>query len=217
MRASRMYKNLLNAERALIFRIVHQANIPRILSDGCHCRSAEDKAKYVEIGNPELIQKRTGRVVTHDPGGTLSDYVPFYFTPFSPMLYNIKTGFNGIQKRPLSEIVIFVSSLHLLQERGINFVLSDRHAYLKTALFSSSLDDLDEMIIWPTLQVRNFRKDDLEQFERYQAEALVHKHVPIEAFIGAACYDAAAAAALKSQARDEGVSLKVATKPGWYL
>ena len=62
-----MYKNLLNAERALIFRIVHQANIPRILSDGCHCRSAEDKAKYVEIGNPELIQKRTGRVVTLRP------------------------------------------------------------------------------------------------------------------------------------------------------
>jgi hypothetical protein len=130
------------------------------------------------------------------------------------MLYNIKTGFNGIQKRPLNEIVILVSSLHLLCERGIDFVFCDRHAYLKTALFSSSLADLERMIIWPTLQVRDFRKDD---FEKYQAEALVHRHVPLEAFIGAACYDAAAAVALRAKAKEKGVSLKVAAKPDWYL
>jgi hypothetical protein len=76
-----MYKDLLNAGKALIFRIVHEANVPRILSNGCHCSNTQYKANYVEIGNPELIQKRTGRVVPHGPGGTLSDYVPFYFTP----------------------------------------------------------------------------------------------------------------------------------------
>lgn len=170
----------------------------------------------MEIGNPELIQKRTSREVPCAPGGTLSDYVPFYFTPFSPMLYNIKTGFNGIQKRPLNEIVIFVSSLHLLQKREIRFVFSDRHAYLRTALFSSSLAELDR-IIWPTLQERNFRRDDLERFEKYQAEALVYNHVPLKAFIGAACYDADAAAAVRAQAEAKGVALKVAAKPNWYL
>ncbi len=209
-------KDLLNPKRALIFRIVHQGNVPAILSDGCHCRSTQDKAKYVEIGNPELIQKRTTREIPCAPGGTLSDYVPFYFTPFSPMLYNIKTGFGGIQKRPMNEIAIFVSSLRLLRDRDVEFVFSDRHAYLKTALFSSSLDDLSR-IIWPTLQARNFRKDDLERFEKYQAEALVHKHVPLEAFLGVACYDTKTAAAMKVGVEKSGASLKVVARPEWYL
>ena len=49
----------------------------------------------MEIGNPDLIDKRTHRIVPAPPGGTLSDYVPFYFTLYSPMLYNIKTGMEG--------------------------------------------------------------------------------------------------------------------------
>ena len=211
-----MYEDLINPEKALIFRIVHQENVSAILRIGCHCRSAQNGGEYVEIGNPELIQKRTSREVPCRPGGTLSDYVPFYFTPFSPMLYNIKTGYNGITQRPMSEIVMFVSSLRLLEKRGISFVFSDRHAYLRTALFSSSFDDLGR-IIWPTLQERNFRRDDLERFEKYQAEALVHKHVPLEAFLGAACYDAQSASSMKARVEAAGLNLKVAIRPQWYM
>ena len=50
------------------------------------------------------------------PGGTLSDYVPFYFTPFSIMMFNIKTGYGGITKRDNKDIIIFVSSIHKLRE-----------------------------------------------------------------------------------------------------
>ncbi|MGD1035678.1 MAG: DUF4433 domain-containing protein [Roseiarcus sp.] len=211
-----MSKDLLNPEKALIFRIVHRDNMLEILSHGCRCRNTADRARYVEIGNQELIVKRTGRVVPCPPGGTLSDYVPFYFTPYSPMLYNIKTGFNGIQKRPLDEIVILVSSLRFLRENDIPFVFSDRHAFLKTAMFSSDLAHLDR-IIWETLQEKNFRRDDLERFEKYQAEALVHKHVPLEALLGAACYNEAAKLALKKDIDSRGLPLKVIAQPTWYL
>jgi hypothetical protein len=34
------------------------------------------------IGNVDLIDKRSRRLVGVTPGGTLSDYVPFYFTPY---------------------------------------------------------------------------------------------------------------------------------------
>lgn len=89
--------NPLSPEKALIFRITHIANVPWILENGLYCRSAaEQDPRFVEIGNPDLIDKRKHRVVPAPPGGTLSDYVPFYFTPYSPMLYNIKTGWRGI-------------------------------------------------------------------------------------------------------------------------
>ena len=83
--------NSLNSERALIFRIAHIKNTPWILDHGLHCRNSEEcDPNFVEIGNPELIVKRIHRTVPISPGGLLSDYIPFYFTPYSPMLYNIK-------------------------------------------------------------------------------------------------------------------------------
>jgi hypothetical protein len=47
---------------------------------------------YRNIGNIDLIDKRSRRLVPVPPDGTLGDYVPFYFTPFSIMMYNIKLG-----------------------------------------------------------------------------------------------------------------------------
>ncbi|AEQ97857.1 hypothetical protein XOC_3767 [Xanthomonas oryzae pv. oryzicola BLS256] len=71
----------------------------------------------MSIGNPELIDKRSSHPVPLPPGGFLNDYVPFYFTPFLPMLRNIHTAWGGIQRRPNEDIVILVSSLHHVAER----------------------------------------------------------------------------------------------------
>lgn len=207
----------LNPEKALIFRIMHRDNFAQVLADGCHCRSSCGGGQYVEIGNKELIEKRGSRTVPCHPHGTLADYVPFYFTPYTPMLYNIKTGYNGIRKQPMENIIILVSSLRILEEQGITFVFSDRHAYLKTAEFSSNLADLERMICWDALQARNFKKDDVERFEKYQAEALVYKHVPLSAISGVVCYNDSVKAELQSAAEEKDVSLKIVAKPGWYV
>lgn len=205
----------LNPEKALIFRIVHKDNISEVLSDGCHCKSKAAKKKYVEIGNQELIAKREYKPVPCAPGGTLSDYVPFYFTPYSPMLYNIITGYT-VPQRPKDEILIIISSLHLLKEKKIKFLFTDRHAYLRTALFSDDLANLN-WIPWETLQERNFRKDDLDRFEKYQAEALVHEHVPLSALKGIVCYNDLVRAAVQTLANANGTDVKIIAKPGWYL
>src|SRR4051812_35070924 len=119
----------LNAARARIFRITHIVNVPWMLANGLHCKSSGvQDPNFIQIGNPELIEKRTHRPVPLAPGGTLEDYVPFYFTPFSPMLYNIKTGWGGIQQRPMRDIVVLTTALPLLQEKGVPFVFTDRHA-----------------------------------------------------------------------------------------
>ncbi len=131
------------------------------------------------------------------------------------MLYNIKTGY-GVPQRPMSDIIILVSSLRRIEEKGIEFVFSDRHAYLKAAKFSDDLDDLDR-IIWPALQARDFRKDDIDKFEKYQAEALVYKHVPVEALIGITCYNASTRDAVRTLAETNGADVEVIAKSGWYL
>ncbi len=114
------------------------------------------------------------------PGATLSDYVAFYFTPYSPMLYNIKTGRN-VSAVPNEEIVIFVSSLPRLRELSVPFVFTDRHAYLALAEFYNDPNSLDRLN-WDILQRRDFQRDpnNPDKFAKYEAEALVYQKVPVE-------------------------------------
>ena len=131
------------------------------------------------IGNEDLIDKRCERQIMEPPGGTLSDYIPFYFTPLSPMLYNIHTGYNGLRQRSNDEIVVIVSSVRDLSKQERSFLISDRHAFLTAAQFYPDVDGLD-VIDWTILRNRDFRRDndDLGKMERYQAECLVHEHLP---------------------------------------
>lgn len=211
-----MYEKFINPEKALIFRIVHKDNLPEIPTDGCRSRSeAINRSGYVQIGNQELIARRESRPVPIAPGGTLGDYIPFYFTPSSPMLYNLKTG-RGVARRSMAEIVILVTSLPTLAKERVRFVFSDRHAYLKAAQFSNDLADLNG-IIWEALQKRDFKREDADSFEKYQAEALVYRHLPIHALLGIVCHNEASRADAQSKVDAIGLGLTVVTRPDWYF
>ena len=210
----------LNPEKALIFRIVHRDNIPWILDHGLHCRNSTTVGPNFEpIGNPDLIVKRNTRAVAIGPGGVLSDYIPFYFTPYSIMLFNIKTGYGGVKKIPNEEIAIFVSSLHELVRRDIRFLFTNQHAYPVIAEYFDDLARLDR-IDWKILQNRDFKHDpvnDPGKKERYQAEALIHRYLPIDALIGISCYNAQVEATLKRELEARELNLQTIVKPTWYF
>lgn len=210
----------LNPEKALIFRIVHVQNLPWILNHGgLHCpNSTEQDPSYVNIGNPSLIDKRARRLVPIPPDGTLGDYVPFYFTPFSIMLYNINTGYGGVMRREGRDIAILVSSVHRLRELGLPFVFTNQHAYAVDTEFYDDLNDLCQ-IDWPLPQRRDFKTDDRDPGKqlRYQAEALVHRHVPLEAVLGIGCLNDTVKQRLESLLAESGARMTVKATPTWYF
>jgi len=67
------------------------------------------------------------------------------------------------------------------------------------------------------LQERNFKRDDLDRFEKYQAEALVHKRMPLNALRGIVCYNQEVKASVQSDVDARGLDLKVIAQSGWYL
>ena len=208
----------LTQEKALIFRIIHRENVPWILENGMHARNGEKfDLACRNIGNVDLIDKRARRSVPVPPRGTLSDYVPFYFTPFSIMMYNIKTGY-GVNQAPNEDVVIFVSSLHHIAARNIQFVFTNQHAYPPMADYFTDLAQLDR-IDWALLQSRDFKHDpdDPGKKERYQAEALIWKHVPIEAFKGVCCYTSNVEKQVKAEIERRNLSLSVAVQQSWYF
>lgn len=213
-----MGAHLIDREVARIFRITHVDNVPWILAHGLHCQGAPQRDPgYVAIGNPDLIDRRTRRAVPVPPGGTLSDYVPFYFTPWSPMLFNIKTG-RGVPMRPMSEIAILVSSIPRLEGLGIRYLVSDRHAYLQLAEFATGPAGLDR-IDWQQLRKRNFQRDpeDPTPFDRYQAEALVHQHLPCEGLLAVICHGEEQAERCRGPLRGQGQGPKLLVKPDLFF
>jgi hypothetical protein len=208
----------LSAAKAHIFRITHIDNVPWLLANGICCRNSGNRdPSFREIGNKELIARRHVHPVPIAPHGTLSDYVPFYFTSHSPMLYNIKTGMN-VPQLPMREIVICATSLKYLQSLGITFVFTDSHAYLQTTNFYNSLSDLSN-IDWKLLNARDFRRDhnDLGKFDRYQAEALVRGDVPINAIQAIICFSDTEKAHVEQFVQNIGANLRVIADPGRFF
>jgi hypothetical protein len=213
------YAHLLNPDRALVFRIIHRANLPWVLQHGLHCgNSATQCPGWISIGNQELISKRARWPVPVAPGGVLNDYVPFYFTPFSPMMLAIKTGYNGVQQYPPQDIVILVSDLRRIAAQGLTWLFTDTHANNVVVNYFKQLADLTRLD-WRILQARDFLRDadDPAKFGRYQAEALVHRHCPLQALSGIVCFDDHGKMTAQQAVDAHGATLKVVKQPSWYL
>lgn len=210
----------LTPANGLLFRITHVGNLRWLLTHGLHCARAQlrDPA-FIEIGSSNLIAKRRDRRVPQHPCGTLSDYVPFYFTPRSPMLFNIKTGWKGLQRRSNADIAILVTAVSHLKRLEVPILFTDRHAYAATARFSNSPDGLSSMVDWAILQNRDFRNTDEypDKMDRYQAEALVYRHVPVTALRGIGCVSASVQTRIEALVAEMGLSLRVVVRPGWYF
>ena len=85
----------------------------------------------------------------------------------------------------------------------------------KFALGVSGLERVD----WPLLQARDFSRDpnDPGKIERYQAEVLVHRHLPVSALDGIVCRGPSEQTELERLVTGMESDVDVASKPDWYF
>ena len=172
----------------------------------------------MQIGKPELIQARADWSIWKPPGGKLADYVSFYFTPSSLMLFNISAG-RSVPKRPNDEIVIFTASLREIAQSGRSFVFTNQHANSRVGTKQfNTLEGLDQ-ISWDLLQNRDFKTDEENPGKqlRYQAEALIHREVPPAFLKGIACHSNTVTEKIISLVASKGMQIPVKTIPEWYF
>jgi hypothetical protein len=132
-------------------------------------------------------------------------------------MYNIHTG-RGVPQRRNEEIIILVSSLHRVKDLGHSFLFTDRHAYPPMTAYYNDINNLAN-IDWPLLQARNFTRvpDDPLKIERYQAEALIYQHLPLNALFGVICYTNAIKSNIEHELQTRGATIDVHTLQGWYF
>ena len=57
----------------------------------------------------------------------------------------------------------------------------------------------------------------MDRFERYQAEALVYRNMPVESLMGIVCHTDGVKKRLDGLLSERNIRLRVVTKPSWYF
>ena len=165
-----------------IFRIVHVDCLPTILRRGAlHAANytPDDGLPYRTIHNVDIQGQRHIRNIPCGPGGTLHDYVPFYFGYLSPMLLQLKTGQVASYNEGQEPLIYLKSTIQTVQQARLGFVFSDGHGI---AAFTHWFEDparLNE-VDWKMVYQRYWRDEvnDMDRQRRKQAEFLIHQSCP---------------------------------------
>lgn len=172
----------IDIDKIWVFRIVPIQNLEYLLRDGLHCKNAgkEDKG-FVTIGSKEIITQRDTRIVKCFPDTVVNDYVPFYFSVRTPMLYNIVTG-HGVPASPQRDIIYLCCRLSELATEDFQWCYTDGNAAKKITKYSKKLSSL-EFLDWRSIKTTDFRDEnadgDEDRVRKKHAEFLVKDRVPV--------------------------------------
>ncbi len=165
-----------------IFRMVHVDSLRTILQRrALHSANSNpaDGLPYRTIHNVDIQGQRHIRNIPCGPGGTLHDYVPFYFGYLSPMLLQLKTGRVTGYSEGQAPLVYLKTTVQAVAQAGLRFVFSNGHGI---AAFTSWFDDVNRLdeVDWHMVYERYWRDEvnDMDRQRRKQAEFLIYQSCP---------------------------------------
>ncbi len=167
-----------------IYRIIHVDNLAVCIQrGGFHAPNhvPNDGLVYRTIHNVDIQNVRRQRNIPCGPGGTVHDYVSFYFGPRSPMLYQLHTGWVDGYNEGQEPIIYIISTVEKVLNFELQFVFSDGHGI---AIFTDWFDDTQNLdkIDWETVYAKYWHdtNDDLDRQRRKQAEFLIYQFCPLD-------------------------------------
>jgi hypothetical protein len=172
----------LDINKLAIYRIMDIARVEDVLAHGFYCKLKYPVDKeYPTIGNKDIIDQRSRMPVKCFPGTVVNDYVPFYFSVRTPMLFNIKTG-HGVPQRPQRDIVYMCYKVSDLATEEYQWCYTDGNAAKSITKFFTDLGQIETNIDWRSIYTTDFRDNnsdgDEDRVRKKHAEFLVRNHVP---------------------------------------
>ena len=204
-----------------IYRIIHLDNLPSLLRrGGLHAPNftPDDGLPYRTIHNIDIQSERRIRSIRLGPGGTVHDYVPFYFGYLSPMLLQLKTGRVAGYTEGQEPLIYLVSSAQAIAAE-IPFVFSDGHGIAAYTGWYDNLGELDR-VDWGMVYERYWSAsvDDMDRQRRKQAEFLVYRFCPWSLIQGIAVVNDRIKQRVEGILSDFGndMNRNVQLRPTWY-
>ena len=203
-----------------IYRLMHLANLPVCLArGGVHAPNhvPNDGFPYRPIHNVEIQQVRRQRIIPCGPGGSVHDYVPFYFGPRSPMLLQLHTNRVAGYREGQAPLIYVVSTVQAIVSAHLGFVFSDGHGI---ASFTKWFDNVSELVEvdWDMVYADYWADnvDDMDRQRRKQAEFLVHRFCPWSVVTGIGVLNTAIRYRVDSILADHGATTPTHIHRNWY-
>lgn len=199
--------------------MTHVGNLEAILAAGelqATARLNAAGAAFTNIAYSSIQAQRAAKAVPCGPGGSLHDYVPFYFTLRSPMLYTINRG-NVPCEGGQGGIVHLVSNAQAVAAAGLGYSFTDGHGIMAYSSFYDDLAHLGE-IDWDVIAAGQWADtvEDGDRKRRKQAEFLVRDRFPTALLQGAVVHNQPRADEVNAIAARLGLQLRVVVRPDWY-
>ncbi len=164
--AQRHFSTNVQISNPNVYHLTSLANLQRI-GEGGAILPPNEISRVQSLGWSHLIDKGQTRQVPVAPGGTLADYVRFYFTPFTPYSWHVG-------KRPdrASHVLIVVPIRRLL---GVPCLVTNCNALANGAVFHPG-SDFEKVVDWDAVQSSYSSTNK----HLRQAELLVRGPVPTD-------------------------------------
>ena len=203
-----------------IMHFTHQDNLGQILAQGglvSDRRCQQFGLNRRNIAYSEIKAQRARTIVEVPPGGTLDQYVPFYFGPKSPMMFTYMKGNVTGKPENLSELIYFVTAAEDIAAAGHAFAFTDGHPIVEPRLFFNDLADLGEVDLALMKEPWWFDTNEYpDRKRRRQAEFLVWDKVPLKDIRGIVTMNGSKRHHIFGVLQSHGVQLECVSRPGWY-
>lgn len=216
-----------------LFHITAMGNLPALCRTGALLSKTQGAAAgvaYQNIAHVGAQGVRAAKRVALPPGGSVHDYVPFYFAPRSPMLSAIHNGRVVGCALKQHDIVHLETTVERVTAGGTPFLFYDRNATLAYSRPYNDVAQLADAVAWdlitepPVLDgfckyFQNRHQDEryVDRMERRMAEFLVYGRVPLAAFTRVGVCNAPQAQAVQAILDAAGVPLRAEVKTDWYF
>ena len=155
------------------FHMTDISNVESILQNGLLCTNERIRRgiAHTDVANGVIQERRSNTPVTCGHGGTVHDYVPFYFTSISPMLLSLVLSKNYEQ----ADMVFICLKIDKLL--SLDAIFTDASA--NTVVPPNFYDDVARLSLlsWDKIDDRRWRWDDVEERHRKMAEVLIYNRV----------------------------------------
>lgn len=215
-----------------LFHITAMANLPAICQAGALMsknRGAAAGIDYQNIAHGGAQGARALKLLPNPPGGSVHDFVPFYFAPRSPMLSAVHNGKVAGCTLRQQDVVHLETTVARVLARGNPFVFYDRNATLAYSKPYTDLVHLDA-VAWDLLtepprldgfckffQNRHQEERYVDRMEKRMAEFLVHDQVPLAQFVRIGVCTPAMKDHAQAVLDAAGVPLQAEVKTDWYF
>jgi hypothetical protein len=202
--------------KTYLYHITDIANLPsilangRLLSDCALAGVAHQVIGYANIKHRRMTQYR----VACSKNRFVGEFVPFYFSPRSPMLYTVNLGNSGRPPGCQSSIIHLVTTVAAAVGLGRAFAISDGNAGAGYATFRNDLAALDDPnhLRWADIKTNQWQG----KMHFKQAEFLVADQFDWSAIVHIGCHNQNTAAQVGNLLPPNQSVPTFYVRPRWY-